>query len=497
MTGHGRSRSGRSDRVESLLASAHAIVKPRLGIDLRALAAFRIALGFLLLADLLGYRAPGLIDFYTDAGVLPREALAAAYPPFASLSLHAIAGSAWVQALLFVVAAFAAVCLLVGYRMRLATAVSLVLLASLHARNPLLVNGGDTILLSFLFLGLFLPLDARWAIDASQRSDGDQRVCSLATATLLAHFTAIYAVNAVLKYQSDAWMAGDAVSRIFYLEEYIVGLGPFLAEQSTLLAAANWLWVALLTVSVFLVVYTGRPRIALVAAFVAAHLGLAATMRLGIFPFVMIAGLLLFLPPSVWDRIDERVRSLEPLAGQQIWPNVGDRARVGIQPVLESRPKIRRSLRASSAAILVGFLLFIGVWHAATVGVDAPQPDVDEALSEASWAFFAPNPPDASSWYVVAGELESGEAVDTIDGGDISFDRPPDAAETYPTTLWHRYGTELRYADEHHYAAAATTVCERSDRDLEAVRIYRVDQPVDADGPVGDPIADERIEHAC
>ena len=45
----------------------------RFGIDTRSLAAFRISLGLLILADL-ALRSRNLRAFYTDFGVLPRSA---------------------------------------------------------------------------------------------------------------------------------------------------------------------------------------------------------------------------------------------------------------------------------------------------------------------------------------------------------------------------------------------------------------------------------------
>ena len=45
-----------------------------LAVDLRSLALFRVALGTCLLIDLAGH-IPQIDDFYTDAGILPRDAL--------------------------------------------------------------------------------------------------------------------------------------------------------------------------------------------------------------------------------------------------------------------------------------------------------------------------------------------------------------------------------------------------------------------------------------
>ena len=50
-------------------------VRELFGIDTRSLAVFRIGLALAILADLL-IKAPDLIAFYTDDGVLPRALLA-------------------------------------------------------------------------------------------------------------------------------------------------------------------------------------------------------------------------------------------------------------------------------------------------------------------------------------------------------------------------------------------------------------------------------------
>ena len=88
-----------------------AAVRRRFAIDARALAGFRIAVAALVGGDV-AFRARSLRAFYTDAGVLPRSALAAEYPTLAALSLHALSGSVAVQAVLFAATALAALALL-------------------------------------------------------------------------------------------------------------------------------------------------------------------------------------------------------------------------------------------------------------------------------------------------------------------------------------------------------------------------------------------------
>lgn len=494
MTGPPTDQTPTQQRRSRGFESFRAALESRLGIDQRALGAFRIALGVLLLADLTMLRLPGLITFYTDAGVFPRSTLLEAYPMVGRVSIHALSGAAWFQAVLFALAGGFALLLLVGYRTRLAALGSLVLFASLHARNPHLVNGGDTILLSFLLFGLFLPLEARWSLEARrQPTPRGRRVCSIATAAILIHFVAIYVTNAVLKFQSEPWMDGTAVQQIFQLNQYLTLLGPALSAYPTALVATNWLWTAVLTAGALLLVATGWRRIALVAAFVATHLGMAATMRLGVFPFIMTAGLLLFLPPGVWDRLERLLVAfdLENRLGARSAGDGDDAPANTVEDDAPSRPGRGRRLVVSGlvACLLLSSLL----WQAAGIGV-VDTPAVEGELDEAGWTFFAPTPPSAHSWYAIEGTLESGE---TVDIANAHHDRPPTAAETYPSTLWKRYGMELRYADQTQYESAAASLCERTDREVDSLTISLVEQPVDPDGPVGEPTVYERLEYDC
>jgi len=231
------------------------------------------------------------------------------------------------------------------------------LLASLFARNPYLVNGGDTILLSLLVLAATLPLERRWSLRprrfADKRSDpidsrDDPRVVSAATATVLLHVAVIYLLNAVLKFRSDAWMSATAVRRIFHLQDFVFLLGPTAAEYPALLTAVNWLWIAVLSMSL-LVLATGRLRIATVGAFVGTPrdggddalgcLSVRNDRRPAVVP-----------PPQLWDPIDEFVsrtasgRRLEALATSRDEGGTGPRDFLGA-------PRVRRGIRLGTTVL--------------------------------------------------------------------------------------------------------------------------------------------------
>jgi hypothetical protein len=135
-----------------------------LGLDLRSLAAFCIGISIIILVDLFTHFGD-LNAHYTDFGVLPRTLLAAIAKP-EYWSLHTISGEPIVQALLFAIAAFFVLLMLVGYRTRVATIASWVLLVSMHNRNPALIFSADDVFLrALMFWAMFLPWGACYFFD--------------------------------------------------------------------------------------------------------------------------------------------------------------------------------------------------------------------------------------------------------------------------------------------------------------------------------------------
>lgn len=482
--------------VAALRERGRAALARRLGIDARGLAAFRIALGLLVLADLL-FRARELTAFYTDAGVLPRATLAEVAPMQARFSIHALAGSTAGQALLFLVAGCLAVALLVGYRTRAATVGVTALHASMYARNSALMNGGDALLILALALGAFVPLGGRWSVDALRRRESGAEptrtwIASLGTATLLVQLVVVYLSNAAFKHGSDPWMGGTAVRTVLELEQFSVLLGPALTNYPALLAAINWLWVAMLFASPLLLLTTGWRRSLVVAGFAAAHLGMLATMRLGLFPLVVIGILLLYLPSGVWERVERRAVTDQSLPARLV-SFLGDRTGPAGEPRLP--PRVRRIGRVSATVTLAIVLVASVLWPVTALGVvDTTEYDSVPDPDGYTWTLFAPNPPSETRWFVAPATLESGRQIDALDGSSVGGEAPDDAAAAYPSTLWHRYLSEVRWNDGAELRALGDYLCRRAgiyaDGDVTEVALYAVERPVESVG--GGPV--ERTE---
>lgn len=481
----------------------------RLGIDPRALAALRIGLGSLLCVDLL-LRARSLRAFYTDAGAVPRSLVLEQYPSVLEVAPHFYSGELWAVAALFAVAGAFAFAIVLGYRTRLATVGSLVLVLSLHARNPWVLTGGDTLIRHLLFWACFLPLGTRWSVDAARRGRGrrirTEPVVGLATVGILLQVVVVYVVNVVEKLRADAWLAGDALPTILGLDRFTIMLGHWLRGVPELLPVLGWGWLATLLAAPLLIALTGRGRALVVGAFASAHLGMALTMDLQLFPFVSITALLVFLPPAVWDRVEAAVSALRERAGDQVegvpgLPIGGSRpARGGPTPSTDDhrsilrRPipsppalgRVARGLRGGVLAIAIAVVL---VTNAVGLGL-VPGPALDTGdgeleITDTRWSMFA-NPPTTDRWWAAPAERASGGTVDAYREGPLRWNWPPDVTATHPTTRWRKFTSNVRWEGSLR-APLAGYLCDRwndrHDDPVTSVDLYAVERPAGADGP--------------
>jgi len=463
-----------------------AALRQRFTVDTRSLAAFRIALGLLLLADL-ALRSRSLTAFYTDAGVLPRAIQLSTTSPW-KLSVHVVSGDLWFQALLFLVAGLVALALTVGYRTSTAAVVSWVLLLSLQNRNTLVLNGGDVLLRMLLFWALFVPLAERWSVYSQRWSDHRTAVVSVATVALLLQVVIVYVKNAAYKLSGDTWVRGEAFEYVLSLEQFTVFLGDVIPTYAPLMQAIDYLWLGMVTASVFLVLLTGRRRVAVVGLFVGAHLGMLLTMQLGLFPLISITGLLPFLPGSVWDAIDARLRRHDVAARLCRLP--ADLAAVlPVVTISQVPPSVQWLKAGLQTAVPLCFLVLIVLWNlqagAQLYGYDTTpeqtEPVYDLTRTDQYWNMFAPEPLYSDTWFVVPALLDNGTRVDAFHGGSVQWEKPADVSETFPSARWRKYLTNLHQWGTRYQPAFGEYLCDRWKRNHETgirnVSVYAMEQP--------------------
>ena len=284
------------------------------GIDLRSLALFRVAIGSILIIDLL-VRLSDLRAHYTDLGVLPRNVLIENTFSSWQFSLHLMNGSFNGQMLLFALQLVFAFLLLVGYRTRVATMVSWILLVSLHSLNPMVLIGADDVLRVTMFWAMFLPLGARFSVDRALSTNTEpipNTHVSAGTIALLSQVSVIYLFSFLYKLH-PVWIGEySALYYMFNIDIFANEFANLLLNFSTVLKfmTATFVWLELASaVVVWSPFFTTHVRLFIILGIFSMHIGIASTMGLGIFPFVSIAAILVFLPGTAWDWLFERLRT--------------------------------------------------------------------------------------------------------------------------------------------------------------------------------------------
>jgi hypothetical protein len=294
-------------------AAWHKNLETVLGLDLRSLAAFRIGIALIILVDLFT-RFRDLTAHYTDFGVLPRTLLKEIAKK-GYWSLHAISGEPIFQVLLFAIAAFFALLMLIGYRTRVAVIASWVLLISLHNRNPALIFAADDVLRALMFWAMFLPLGASYSLDSALNTSQRQlpkRVVSGATFALMCQQCFIYIFSAAIKTKSPTWVDGSAVYYALSFDQYVTPFGHFLLNFQPILNIFTKITLVLEWIGPLIIFIPFRNslfRLAAVLTFIGLHAGFGLTLNIGIFPFLSIFSWLAFLPSSFWDSLEKRLRT--------------------------------------------------------------------------------------------------------------------------------------------------------------------------------------------
>ncbi|HEY9652668.1 MAG TPA: HTTM domain-containing protein, partial [Coleofasciculaceae cyanobacterium] len=284
------------------------------GLDLRSLAVFRIGLALIVIADLIG-RAKALTAHYTDYGILPRSLLIDELLQPWYWSIHLFSGQPLVQWLLFLVAFFFAIAMLVGYRTRLATIATWAFVISVQNRNPALIFAADDVLRAILFWAMFLPLGACYSIDSALNLSTKplpKRIVSGATFALLIQICYVYIWSAAYKTQSPLWWPdGDAVYYSLSFDQYATGFGEFLLSfpipllRLLTLVTLVFEWVGPLII--FIPFRTSFFRCVAIISFTLLHFTFGLTFELGIFPFLSIFSWLALTPSFVWDAFAQRI----------------------------------------------------------------------------------------------------------------------------------------------------------------------------------------------
>lgn len=405
-----------------------------LSLDARSLGLVRIYLGCVLLADLLR-RVPHLSTWYTNDGPLPNHVLM--WRPIADyqFSLFFLVSHRGEAAFLFVLCGLVFALFAAGFHTRLMHFLSLVAICSLHNRLALFEDGSEVTTRLLTFWTLFLPMGARFSVDAVRRSaaGGGEReerpAVSLAVPAILLQIALLYTFN-VLHKSGETWHEGTAVHYVLHQDRIVTWLGWKLRPYVTLGMSQFMTYAAVVTEAALPILILSpiatklTRRIALLLA-IGLHTGFALLLNLGMFSFNMVGFFLLLLSDRDWAwlarvphaftaKLEHAVRAFAERWGARAAP-----------PTTPLRARVARLATHARELTVVVFVIALG---SQVMLENQALPDVlrvrDQPLAlrllveyprfMEGWSMFAPDAPKRDSLMVVDAVTADGRHVDPI-----------------------------------------------------------------------------------
>lgn len=306
---------------------------PVFDVDLRSLAIYRFALGALVAVDT-AHRATDLLAHYGDYGVLPRYALLEKFINVHYVSVYLANGTEFFNALMFLATIFCALAMAIGWRTRMMTVLSWLLMIALHARNPMVLQAGDVLFRLLLFWAMFLPLGARWSVDSGIAREAavpkDNRHRSIAGAGLLIQVASVYWFTVLQKTGKEWWPDGTAVYYALHIDIFATRAGVWIRQFPELLKFATLGSIVGEAVIPFLLlapVWTTALRCVGILAVLGMHASFGFFMELGNFPWVDWVSVLPFIPGPVWNWLGGKLRTPERTGLRVLFDPARDGAR--------------------------------------------------------------------------------------------------------------------------------------------------------------------------
>jgi hypothetical protein len=446
-------------------------------LDLRSLALARIMLGALIVVDALT-RLRDVEIFYSDAGVSKHAPFLKTLWPSPRPSLYALSGDVEFAAALLVLTAVFGALFAIGFRTRVVAVLTYVLVLSVQNRNGGINTGADGVLILFLLYALFLPMGARFSVDARRAratattTTTSTTLWSAATTAWVLQLVCLYFFNTVNK-NGHTWKNGTAVWQALHIDEHATIVGVWLREHARFLSGPLTYGTLLVEISVLLLLLPVGLRVvrpALVAAFWALHIGFAACFYIALFSPLSMAAWLAVLPSSVWA-----LRPLSRFAGASApsssEPSTSEPSSSTSSPS-SSSPLRRVGALAAGVFVLAVVAGQFTVNSAKTFGFQAPwaYSFLRPLQAHPLWKMFASNPGRNDGWWIVDGAFADGRHLDLARPGlpAVTKKKPALVATLYPTGRWRKFMMEnaeegaktqrRRYAEylcRHHNAGAA------------------------------------------
>ncbi|MBS2027911.1 MAG: DUF393 domain-containing protein [Deltaproteobacteria bacterium] len=296
-------------------------------MDLRPLALFRIVFALFIAYDLLDLLFIAT-QFFSDSGVMPRVSLLTSMARANRFALSDVLGPVEVVYVYWAIAFALSIMVALGYRTRLTTVLLYLFVAGFNERLPELFDGSDSVIRLSLFWLCFAPSGNRYSLDAlraQQKGIELPKTASAITSRILqAQIAWVYICSALHKTGGNTWHLLDQTGNHLDLSNsalhYVLHLNHVFARPWASVLADYPIPMAFGTV--FTMIFEGgfiflvfspilnkwTKALGLLMG-VALHGGIALTVNVGLFSYLMPVTYFIFFEPA-WTEwvIDQLAR---------------------------------------------------------------------------------------------------------------------------------------------------------------------------------------------
>lgn len=403
-------------------------------LDSRSLAFFRILLGSLIAIKIV-HLFPNLGLILADDGLLPRSLLAVnTTAPWEHLSVYSWIGSSIGIDVLACCHLAIAAAFILGWRTRWVAPLLWFFTVSLNMRNPMILNGGDKIMTTFLFWGLFLPLGEKLSLDSIRTGNHPTKtsppfLTAFASTCFVLQLVILYTFSGYSKSHPIWTLDFDALRCALLNGAYTRPLGQELLQYPQILKVLTVATLYLEQLLVLLVLspyFTGFFRTAIPLLFISFHIGIALTLDVGLFSYACMIAWVSLLPTSTVNYLQRSILSAQ--SSSQV-------------NTIQKSSKYSRVPHFFSFAIMAYLIVgTISPGQKNTLHRMATEP-VRALKLKQRWRLYAPHPAFTTRWFAIRG-VTDGIAQITVYPSTEGHSLPTDAetiTKSYPAFYLRKY----------------------------------------------------------
>lgn len=412
-------------------------------LDIRALGLMRIAFSLLLITDLC-IRFSSLEAHYTIQGVVPFKAVELSFWKKGFFSLFELSDQYGFALLFFVLTSIIYTCLLLGYKTKLVSLLSWLMLVSLQNRNTLVNQGGDDLMRMLLFWGIFLPWGNYYAIDAKKKTGCETSYLDIPALGYISLLFSVYFFTGVLKHSPEWESEGTALYYALSLDQMTWPLGKSLLHYPSLLKAITLFvrWLEVLAPFLLFIPFQSKIcRLIFIGLIAALHVGIACTLFVGLFWLVGIISLIGLLSASVMNKFDTIIKRKNNLYHEAIQNFFQKLANDYYFKLLKNCFLF--------FCIALSLIWNIGTVNGSGLAVSDSFSGFGYALRlDQNWGMFAPTVFKDDGWFIFEGTKADSTKIDiNVKGAHVTYAKPENILSRIKDDRWRKYQENVLFTN--------------------------------------------------